>query len=122
MRRVLLDQGLAPAAAALLRESSWDAIHVSEINMHMAADLEILEFARADRRVCVTLDHDFHAHLAVAKAGRPSVVMLRVQGLDSVAQARLIRAVWQSCEAAIDAGAAVSADMSTIRVRQLPLK
>jgi predicted nuclease of predicted toxin-antitoxin system len=122
MRRVLLDQGLAPATAAILRYRGWDALHVSEINMHTVDDLEILEFARNDNRVCVTLDHDFHTHLAVASAGRPSVVMLRVQGLDSVAQATLITAVWQCCETSINAGAAVSADMRTVRVRRLPLK
>lgn len=122
MRRVLLDQGLAPAAATLLRDDGWDAIHVSELNMHTADDADILEMARNTDSVCVTLDHDFHAHLAVARAGRPSVVMLRVQGLDATAQAMLIRAVWQSCQGAIEAGAAVSADTSTIRVRRLPLK
>jgi predicted nuclease of predicted toxin-antitoxin system len=34
--------------------------------MAQAEDAEILEFARSDSRVCVTLDHDFHAHLASA--------------------------------------------------------
>ena len=32
--------------------------------MDRAEDAEILQFARNDSRVCVTLDHDFHAHLA----------------------------------------------------------
>jgi hypothetical protein len=61
MKRVLLDQGLAPAVAGLLRESGWDAVHVSEVGLGSADDTEILENARAADRVCVTLDHDFHA-------------------------------------------------------------
>ena len=40
--------------------------------MHRAEDAEILQFARDDSRVCVTLDHDFHAHLAATGHGRPS--------------------------------------------------
>ena len=83
MNRVLLDQGIAPATAALLGDDGWDATHVFEMNMHGASDADILVAARSTNRVCITLDHDFHAHLAVARSGRPSVVMLRVQGLDA---------------------------------------
>lgn len=73
MRRVLLDQGLAPRAAALLRAEGWDALHVIEAGLDHAQDGEILAFALAENRVCVTLDHDFHVHLALAKAVAPSV-------------------------------------------------
>jgi len=77
---------LAPQAAEILRRIGWDAMHVSEIGMQKAEDIAILEFARQDDRVCITLDHDFHAHLAMTGSGRPSVVFLRVQGLDDVAK------------------------------------
>ena len=83
MKRVLLDQGLAPVVAALLRQDGWDAIHVSEVGLDAAEDMAILDAASEGERVCVTLDHDFHAHLAMARAGRPSVVLLRVPGLSS---------------------------------------
>ena len=119
MKGVLLDQGLAPHAAAILREHGIDAVHVAEIGMEQAEDIQILERARSDERVCVTLDHDFHAHLAVTH-GRPSVVLLRVQGLDAQAQADLIRSVCLQCENALSEGAAVSADRENIRVRRLP--
>lgn len=59
MTRVQLDQGLSPAAAALLREAVWDAQHVSDVALDRAADLDILEYCRAEDRRCVTLDHDF---------------------------------------------------------------
>lgn len=121
MTRLLLDQGLAPLAAAILREQGFDAIHVSEIGMERSEDIQILEAARNDARVCVTLDHDFHAHLAATGHGRPSVVLLRVQGLDARGQANLIRSVCVQCETALKEGAAVSANGETIRVRRLPL-
>ena len=122
MMRVLLDQGLAPGTAALLRDHGWDAVHVSEIEMQRADDIDILNVARNTDRICITLDHDFHAHLALTKAGLPSVVLLRVQGLDKNGQAALIRVVCEICIDALYAGAAVSADSSTIRIRRLPLK
>jgi len=119
---VLLDQGLAPRAAALLRLSGWDALHVSEVGLDRAEDSEVLDFARQERRTCITLDHDFHLHLALSRAGDPSVVRLRVQRVAAEGQAQLIRSIYEVCEEAIAAGAAVSADESSIRVRRLPLR
>jgi predicted nuclease of predicted toxin-antitoxin system len=97
-------------------------VHVSEIGMARAEDSDILTVARNDERVCVTLDRDFHAHLAATGSRRPSVILLRVQSLDALGQAALIRSVYLQCEAALTAGAAVSADRMRIRIRRLPLK
>lgn len=122
MKRILLDQGLAPSAAGLLRESGWDAIHVSEAGLEKADDAEILDAARQEGRICITLDHDFHSHLGLNRAGSPSVVLLRTQGLDARGQAALIRAIWEVCEQLLAEGAAVSADITSVRIRRLPLK
>jgi predicted nuclease of predicted toxin-antitoxin system len=61
MNRILLNQGLAPRAAAVLRQHGLDVVHVSEIGMEQAEDIHILEKARNDERVCVTLDHGVEA-------------------------------------------------------------
>ena len=122
MKRVLLDQGLSPTAANLLRSDGWDALHVMDAGLDGAEDLEILDFARRDSRVCVTLDHDFHAHLALARESGPSVILVRIEGLNASGQVDLIRTVWEVCAEAIAAGAAVSADRATVRVRRLPLR
>lgn len=122
MNRILLDQGLAPYAAAILRQSGMDAVHVTEIGMEQAEDIDILDRARNDERVCVTLDHDFHAHLALTGHGRPSVVLLRVEGLDARGQADLIQSICLQCENALTEGAAVSADRKSIRIRRLPIR
>ena len=81
MRKVLLDQGLAPRAAILLRAEGWEALHVGEAGLNRADDSDILEFARQRGMACVTLDHDFHTHLALALSAGPSVVMVRLEGL-----------------------------------------
>jgi len=118
---VLLEQGLAPRTAALLRLAGWDALHVSEVGLERTEDTEILDFAQCDSRTCITLDDDFHVHLALSRAGKPSVILLRVQGLAAEGQALLIRSVYEACADAVAEGAAVSADESTIRIRRLPL-
>jgi len=79
MIAVLLDQGLAPRAAVILRDRAFDAIHVMELGMAKSDDADILEMARDHNRVCVTLDHDFHTHLALAGQGYPSVILLRIE-------------------------------------------
>ena len=56
MKRVLLDQGLAPRAAVLLRSEGWEALHVSEAGLDRAEDQEILEYARQRGMTCVTFD------------------------------------------------------------------
>ena len=69
-------------SAGLLRSDGWDALHVTDAGLDRAEDIQILEFARRDNRTCVTLDHDFHAHLALAMSG-PLVVLVRLEGLVS---------------------------------------
>lgn len=122
MIKLLLDQGLAPQAASLLRSKGWTAIHVSEIGMAKAQDAQILDKARNDGMVCVTLDHDFHMQLALSSNAFPSVILLRVQQLDSAGQADLIQYVCTACEKTLLEGAAISSDGASIRIRRLPLR
>jgi predicted nuclease of predicted toxin-antitoxin system len=74
--RLLLDQGLPRSTAALLNGAGWDVIDVGEIGMSTVSDKKILAYARRRRRVCVTLDADFHAELAITNARRPSVIRI----------------------------------------------
>ena len=121
MTRLLFDPRLTPLAAVILRKERFDAIHTSELGMDRADDVTILERVRREERVCVTLDHDFHAHLAIAGPGA-SIGDLAARGLDAQAQANLIRLVCIRCEDALREGAAVSSNRETIRVRRLTLK
>jgi predicted nuclease of predicted toxin-antitoxin system len=67
-------------------------------------------------------DHDFHSHLALTRADGPSVILIRVESLDSGGQAELIKQVYAFCGETIESGAAVTVDKSAARVRRLPLK
>ena len=76
---VLLDEGLPLRATQWLRDNGIDAVHARELGLSSAPDELVLRSARTDRRICFTLDHDFHAILAESGATEPSVVLIRMQ-------------------------------------------
>jgi predicted nuclease of predicted toxin-antitoxin system len=69
--KLLLDQGTPRTAAEILRRAGFDIIHTGEVGMAEALDAEILRRVAAEDRVVVTLDADFHAHLALSRASKP---------------------------------------------------
>lgn len=121
MKRLLLDQGLPRSSAALLVQQGYDAVHVSDIGMSRADDLDILERARAEGRVCVTLDADFHSLMAIRGARDPSVIRIRKEGLDAAALAGLLQAIWPGIDAALGDGAMVTVTDRSVRTRRLPI-
>jgi predicted nuclease of predicted toxin-antitoxin system len=121
VKRLLLDQGLPRSTAALLRQGGWDVVHVCEIGMSRADDREILRRARADSRVCVTLDADFHSLLATSGERGPSVIRIRKEGLDATALAALLQTIWSRVEDALASGALVTISERSVRARRLPI-
>jgi predicted nuclease of predicted toxin-antitoxin system len=119
--RLLLDQGLPRSTGAHLSALGWDVIHVGDVGMSQATDDEVLAYARQENRICVTLDADFHALLAISDADGPSVIRVRQQGLDGAALADLLRAIWARIGQAIETGAMVTVTESAIRVHRLPI-
>ncbi|NJL02034.1 MAG: DUF5615 family PIN-like protein [Spirulinaceae cyanobacterium RM2_2_10] len=119
--KLLLDQGLPLSAAALLCDLEIDTIHVGEIAMSEAEDAEIIQRAREEERVVVTLDADFHALLALQDALTPSVIRIRIERLRAQALAELLQIVIAECEVGLEEGAAVTVEPSRIRIRRLPL-
>lgn len=121
MIRLLLDQGLPRSTAAFLTDAGWDVVHVGDIGMSRASDQDILNYAQRDQRVCVTLDADFHALLALSNAKAPSVIRIRQEGLTGARLAHLLRVIWPRIDQAVRIGAMVSVTHHTIRVRRLPI-
>jgi predicted nuclease of predicted toxin-antitoxin system len=118
---VLLDQGIPRDAATILRERGFDCTHVGEIGMAKAADPEILALARERDAIIVTLDADFHAFLAVSSARGPSVIRLRVQGLDGLATAMVILKTIENFHHELSAGALVTVKSAKTTCRRLPI-
>ncbi|MBI4910220.1 MAG: hypothetical protein HY820_41765 [Acidobacteria bacterium] len=69
-----------------------------------------------------TLDRDFPEMLGLTAAVRPSVVLIRQQGLKARELAALVTSVWEDNEAALRDGCVVKVSARGTRVRLLALK
>ena len=121
MISILLDQGLPRSAASLLRDEGWDVLHTGDIGLSRSTDREILEFARNEQRVIITLDSDFHTILALTNASTPSVIRIRLEGLRGPDLALLIKKIWPRVEPQVKKGAMVTVTESGIRIRNIPV-
>jgi predicted nuclease of predicted toxin-antitoxin system len=119
--RLLLDQGVPRDAVSVLRGTGLDCIHAGEIGMSKSEDPEIVAWVRAENAVIVTLDADFHAELAVSGAGKPSVIRLRLQGLDGAAVAKMVLHVLESFGTSLAEGCLVTVKQRKITCHKLPI-
>ena len=121
MIRILLDQGLPRSAVKILKDKGLDVLHTGDIGLSRAADRQILDFARKEDRVVITLDSDFHAILAVENAASPSVIRIRREGLKGPKLSELIMKTWPKIQNIIKEGAMVTITENAIRIRKIPL-
>lgn len=104
--RLLLDQGLP---------------HTGNVGLGEADDPEILAWARRQGRTVVTLDADFHRHLAADRSRFPSVIRLRLEGLRAEALTSLVLEICDRAADDLSAGAAVTVGEDLrCRIRRLP--
>jgi predicted nuclease of predicted toxin-antitoxin system len=119
--KLLLDQGLPRRTAPLLRARGLDTVHLGEIGLSKAEDEAVLETARQQGRILVTLDADFHALMAIQQAHTPSVIRVRREGLRSEAMAELLLDVLNRCGSDLASGVLVTVQEKRLRLRKLPL-
>jgi predicted nuclease of predicted toxin-antitoxin system len=118
--KVLLDHGLPRSSVGWLRKAGWDTVHVYNIGLSQASDRRILEYARAEERICITLDANFHSLIAVANDIAPSVIRDPSRGTaGSRIGSELVLRIWPRIEAQVRQGALVSVTAKAIRVRLL---
>jgi predicted nuclease of predicted toxin-antitoxin system len=118
--KLLLDRSLPLSAARLLRDVGIDTIYVGEMGLSAAEDAEIIQKAREEGRVVVTLDADFHTLLALEEAIAPSAIRIRIERLRAQALTELLLRVISECEEELQQGAALTVEPSRIRIRRLP--
>jgi predicted nuclease of predicted toxin-antitoxin system len=98
-----------------------DVVHTREVGLATTQDVDILDWSRREERVVITLDADFHTHLALTGATNPSVIRIRIEGLRDVELAALVTRVVGVYRDDLMRGTALRVTATSIRVRALPL-
>ena len=109
MIAILLDQGFAPRAAAILRDRTFDAVHVMEIAIANSDDEAIWKLPELKSHLCDVASRLSHSSCNDWR-GSSSVILLRIAGLGAEAQADVIDSLCRQCHTALVEGAANSAD------------
>lgn len=122
MIKLFLDQALPLRAESTLRDRGWDVVHAASAGLATAPDSEILKWCHEHRYTIITHDHGFHQMIALGGAVGPSVVRVRLQGLNHEAVANLIDRVVRSNVDAIEAGCLLSVTKHRVKVRSLPMR
>jgi predicted nuclease of predicted toxin-antitoxin system len=118
--RLLLDQGLPRDASQILSVGDVVCEHVSDIGMSAAEDLAIIVWARAHEQIIVTLDADFHTILSVQNASGPSVIRIRLPGLNGRAVGHLVLHVLNRYRDELRAGCMITVKKHKTTCRLLP--
>ena len=113
---------LSPGWVGFLRENGFEAVHWSTVGDPRASDTTIMTWARENGRIVFTHDLDFSALLAATEAAGPSVVQLRSQDIMPEAVGDDVLRVLRQHGAALEAGAIVTLDRASARVRVLPIR
>jgi predicted nuclease of predicted toxin-antitoxin system len=119
--KLLLDQGLPRSAAGLLRDAGIDTVHTGEIGMATAEDSAILDRARGEGRIIVTLDSDFHTLLAWSGDSTPSVIRIRIEGLRAQSTANLLRKLLPKWIDELNQGVMLTVQPGRVRMHRLPI-
>jgi predicted nuclease of predicted toxin-antitoxin system len=103
-----------------LSAAGHDAVHVSDLGLCGATDIEVMDAAVEEGRVVVSADTDFGELLAKSVRALPSVVLLR-RHHDPRSQVAAILGALRDVSDALDADAVVVITDDRVRLRSLPI-
>lgn len=113
--------GVALAVVQWLRGERHDVTHLREEGLLTLADADVFEKAKREERIVLTFDLDFGEIAAVARTGKPSVLIFRLRNTRSPHVIERLRAALPRVETDLARGAVVIVEESRIRVRPLPI-
>jgi predicted nuclease of predicted toxin-antitoxin system len=120
--KFLVDNALSPIVSAGLRDKGHDAIHVRDRQKQEAEDSEILEWARREERIVVTVDTDFGALSAFWNSSKPSIILFRARRCRKPSQQlEILHSNLPELKSDLEFGAIAVIEDTRIRVRRLPL-
>jgi len=75
--KLLIDNCLSPTVAKKLNEIGFTAVHVFELGLGEATDLELFNRAEKEDEIIVTADTDFGTILFTRGKAKPSIIMFK---------------------------------------------
>lgn len=120
--RLIADVHISPLTVSVLQTQGYDIVRTTDLLPANAADVEILELARAEGRIVLTQDLDFSMLVALTNCDRPSLITLRLSSAkpDVVTQ-RFLEVLPNLTQELMD-GSAVTINDESVRIRKLPIR
>ena len=112
---------LSPAWVQELANHQLEAVHWSTIGKFDAPDIELMNWAKANKHIIFTHDLDFGTALALTKADKPSVIQVRTQNVTIHHLSRMVINTIEAHSDVLEIGALIILDEDKKRVRILPL-
>jgi predicted nuclease of predicted toxin-antitoxin system len=119
--KFLADLCISQSSVKWLREQGHEAVHARDINLHRAADEEIIGTARANGMIVLTCDLDFGDIMAASREKYPSVLIFRLDNSVPGNINRRLLQVLQESYIALSEGALIIVEEARHRVRLLPV-
>lgn len=117
----LADMGISLRTVSWLRSAGYDVVHLRQQGLQKLPDHEILIKACAEERIILTVDLDFAQLLAVSGDSLPSVILFRLGNENYHLINQCLTEILSQCQEDLEAGAIISVNNETFRVRRLPI-
>ena len=119
--RFLADMAISLSTVAWLRDQGHDVTHLREEGLQRAEDSDVLEKARTEDRILLTLDLDFGYLMAISGQSLPSMVIFRLGNESAEVVTQRLTDTLTVCISDLEQGAIATVSEDKIRVRHLPI-
>lgn len=119
--RFLADMGVSQGTVKWLREQGHEATHLRGEGLQRMVDPDILEKARHEGRVLLTMDLGFGALLAGNRESMPSVIIFRLEDETPGNVNGHLSSILKEYGPQLEHGALLSVREKLVRIRILPI-
>ena len=119
--KFLVDMPLSPGLIAWLRQNGYQADHVSDLGIHKASDLEILQRAYKEELVVITADLDFPRLLAHYQSKGPALILFRGGNFNEKETIALLEKVLKTLNEEDLRNSIIVVEKERVRRRALPI-
>lgn len=119
--KFLADMGISLRTVDWLRDRGYDVVHLRNRGLQKLPDDKILDVARNEGRIILTVDLDFAQLLAVSRESLPSVILFRLGNENYDEINKRLTEILNNCQEDLETGAIISVNNETFRVRRFPI-